>query len=99
MTSASKTFTACAVLTVICLSLLTFWSETRNEKDRKWVVHSHLVVEELDAIHVYLSQLEASNQSPPLRVRRFPRPSASGCGPKLLARRLQKMPPPGRDLG
>ena len=62
MTSASKAFAACAVLIVTCLSVLTFWSAVQNEKDRKWVVRSHLLVEELDTLHVYVSQAAASQQ-------------------------------------
>jgi CHASE3 domain sensor protein len=62
MTTACKAFAACAVLIVMCLSVLTFWREVQNEKDRKWVVRSHLVVEELDLVHVYVSQAAASQQ-------------------------------------
>jgi signal transduction histidine kinase len=58
MTSSSKAIAACALLIVVCIGALSFWSEVRNEEDREWVTHTLLVVEKLQAIRIDITQAE-----------------------------------------
>jgi signal transduction histidine kinase len=62
MTSSSKAIVACALLIVICVGTLSFWSEVWNEKDREWVTHTLLVVEKLQAIRIDITQAETGHR-------------------------------------
>jgi signal transduction histidine kinase len=62
MTSSSKAIAACALLIVICVGTLSFWSEVWNEKDREWVTHTLLVVEKLQAIRIDITQAETGHR-------------------------------------
>jgi CHASE3 domain sensor protein/two-component sensor histidine kinase len=62
MTSSSKVIAACALLIVVCIGALSFWSEVRNEKDREWVTHTLLVVEKLQAIRIDITQAETGQR-------------------------------------
>ncbi len=62
MTSSTKAIAACALIILICIGTLSFWSEVRSEKDRGWVEHTHLVVERLQAIRIDITQAETSQR-------------------------------------
>ena len=62
MTSSSKAIAASALLLLICIGALSFWSEVQNEKDRGWVTHTHLVVERLQAIRIDITQAETGQR-------------------------------------
>lgn len=62
MTSSSKAIAACALLIVVCIGALSFWSEVRNEEDREWVTHTLLVVEKLQAIRIDITQSETAQR-------------------------------------
>jgi signal transduction histidine kinase len=62
MTSSSKAIAACALLILVCIGTLSFWSEVRNEKDREWVTHTLLVVEKLQAIRIDITQAETGQR-------------------------------------
>jgi signal transduction histidine kinase len=62
MTSSSKAIAACALLIVMCIGMLSFWSEVRNEKDREWVTHTLLVVEKLQTIRIDITQAETGQR-------------------------------------
>jgi len=62
MTPSSKAIAACALLIVVCIGALSFWSEVRNEEDREWVTHTLLVVEKLQAIRIDITQAETGQR-------------------------------------
>lgn len=62
MTSSGKVIAACALLIVVCIGGISFWSEVRNEKDREWVIHTLLVVEKLQAIRIAITQAETGQR-------------------------------------
>lgn len=62
MTSFSKTIAACALLIVVCIGALSFWSQIRNERDRQWVTHTLLVVEKLQAVRIDITQAETGQR-------------------------------------
>ncbi len=62
MTLTSKAIAAAALILLACIGALSFWSEVRNEKDREWVTHTHLVVEALQAIRIDITQAETGQR-------------------------------------
>jgi signal transduction histidine kinase len=62
MTSSSKAIAACALLILVCIGALSFWSEVRNDEDREWVTHTLLVVEKLQAIRIDITQAETGQR-------------------------------------
>jgi signal transduction histidine kinase len=62
MSSSSKAIAACALILLICIGALSFWSEIRNGKDREWVTRTLLVVEKLQAVRIDISQAEAGQR-------------------------------------
>ena len=62
MTSSSKAIAACALLIVVCIGTLSFWSEVQNDKDREWVTHTMLVIEKLQAIRIDITQAVAGQR-------------------------------------
>ena len=62
MTSSSKAIAACALLILVGIATLSFWSEVRNEKDRQWVIHTLLVVEKLQTIRIDITQAETGQR-------------------------------------
>ena len=62
MTSSSKAIAASALLIVVGIGALSFWSEVRNEDDREWVTHTLLVVEKLQAIRIDITQAETGQR-------------------------------------
>jgi signal transduction histidine kinase len=62
MTPSSKAIAACALLILLFIGVLSFWSIVRDEEDRGWVTHTHLVLEKLQEIQVDISQAEAGQR-------------------------------------
>ncbi|MGB0008788.1 MAG: CHASE3 domain-containing protein, partial [Candidatus Sulfotelmatobacter sp.] len=62
MTSSSKAIAASALLILVGIATLSFWSEVRNEKDRQWVIHTLLVVEKLQTIRIDITQAETGQR-------------------------------------
>ena len=63
MTFSSKAIAASALLILVGIATLSFWSEVRNEKDRQWVIHTLLVVEKLQTIRIDITQAEPDNEA------------------------------------
>jgi len=62
MTSSSKTIAACALIILVCIGTLSFWSEGRNDEDREWVNHTYLVVEKLQTVRIDITQAETGQR-------------------------------------
>lgn len=62
MTSSSKAIAASALLILMCIGVLSYWSEVRNEGDREWVTHTLHVVEKLQAVRIDITQAETGQR-------------------------------------
>ena len=62
MTSSSKAIAACALLMVVCIGALSYWSEVRNDRDRGWVTRTLHVVEKLQALRIDITQCETGQR-------------------------------------
>ncbi len=62
MTRSSKAIAVSAVIVLICIGALSFWSQVSNEQDRAWVTHTHVVVERLQAIRIDITQAETGQR-------------------------------------
>jgi signal transduction histidine kinase len=62
MTPSSKAIAASALIILICIGALSYWSQVSNEADREWVTHTHLVVERLQAIRIDITQAETGQR-------------------------------------
>ena len=62
MTLSSKAIALCALIILICIGALSFWSESRNEDDREWVTHTLLVDEKLQAVRIDITQAETGQR-------------------------------------
>jgi signal transduction histidine kinase len=61
VTSSNKVI-ACALLILVGIGALSFWSEVRNEHDREWVTHTLLVVEKLQTVRIDITQAETGQR-------------------------------------
>jgi signal transduction histidine kinase len=62
MTSSNRVIAASALLILVCIGALSFWSEVRNEHDREWVTHTLLVVEKLQTVRIDITQVETGQR-------------------------------------
>lgn len=62
MNRSSKAIAASALLILICIGALSYRSQVRNEEDREWVTHTHLVVEMLQAIRIDITEAETGER-------------------------------------
>src|SRR6267154_6030014 len=62
MSPISKAVAACALMILLGIGWLTFRSTLREEEDRKWVTHTHLVVGSLEKILIDITQAEAGQR-------------------------------------
>lgn len=62
MTVSSKLIAVCALLILVTIGALSFWSEVRNESDRQWVTHTRLVIEKLQALRIDITQAETGQR-------------------------------------
>ncbi len=62
MTRSSKAIAASALVILICIGALSYWSQVSNEADREWVTQTHLVVEKLQAIGIDITLAETGQR-------------------------------------
>src|ERR1700755_1235841 len=62
MNRSSKAIATSVVMILICIGALSYWSQMRNQQDRAWVTHTHLVVERLQAIRIDITQAETGQR-------------------------------------
>jgi signal transduction histidine kinase len=62
MTSSSKAIAACALIILLSIGVLSYRSIVRDEQDRGWVTHTHLVLEKLQAVLIDISQAETGQR-------------------------------------
>ena len=62
MTFSSKVIAACALMILLSIGVLSFRSTARDEEDRGWVMHTHLVLEKLQAVLIDVTQAETGQQ-------------------------------------
>jgi signal transduction histidine kinase len=62
MSLTSKSIAAAALVILLSIGVLSFRSTLREEEDRGWVTHTHLVIESLGQILTDITQAEASQR-------------------------------------
>jgi len=62
MSLTSKSIAAAALVILLSIGVLSFRSTLRDEEDRGWVTHTHLVIESLEQILTDITQAEASQR-------------------------------------
>jgi signal transduction histidine kinase len=62
MTFSSKAIAACALVILISIGMLSYRSTVRDEEDRGWVTHTHLVLERLQAVLIDVTQAETGQR-------------------------------------
>jgi|HubBroStandDraft_2_1064218.scaffolds.fasta_scaffold765332_2 CHASE3 domain sensor protein len=62
MSLTSKSIAASALVILVSIGVLSFRSTLRDEEDRAWVTHTHLVIESLEQILTDITQAEASQR-------------------------------------
>jgi CHASE3 domain sensor protein len=62
MSLTSKSIAASALVILLSIGVLSFRSTLRDEEDRGWVTHTHLVIESLGQILTDITQAEASQR-------------------------------------
>jgi len=62
MSFASKVIAACALMILLGIGVLSFRSTLRDERDREWVTHTHVVVESLEEILIDINQAETGQR-------------------------------------
>src|SRR5947209_10978656 len=62
MTTTSKAIAALSILILLCIGVLSLSSIVRDEEDRGWVTHTHLVVEKLQAIRIDITDAETGQR-------------------------------------
>jgi signal transduction histidine kinase len=62
MTLTSKCIAASALMILLGIGVLSFRSTLREEEDRGWVTHTHLVVESLEQIRIDIMQAETGQR-------------------------------------
>ena len=89
MTRSSKAIAASALIILISIGALSYRSQVRNQEDREWVTHSHLVVERLQVIRIDITQAETGQRSYILtgqeRYLAFYRAAVDKLGPDIKA--------------
>jgi signal transduction histidine kinase len=89
MTWSSKAIAASALIILISIGALSYRSQVRNEEDREWVTHTHLVVERLQVIRIDITQAETGQRGYILtgqeRYLTFYRAGVEKLGPDIKA--------------
>jgi signal transduction histidine kinase len=62
MTPSSKAIAASALFILISIGALSYRSQVRNEEDREWVTHTHLVMEWVQAVRIDTTQAETGQR-------------------------------------
>jgi len=63
MNSSTKPIAAFVLVLLVCIAALSFWSEGRRGTDRKWIEHTHLVIENLQAIRIDITRAENAQRN------------------------------------
>ena len=62
MTFSSKAIAVCALMIMLGIGVLSFRSTARDEEDREWVTHTHLVLENLQGVLIDVTQAETGQR-------------------------------------
>ncbi|MGA9980117.1 MAG: CHASE3 domain-containing protein [Candidatus Sulfotelmatobacter sp.] len=62
MIFSSKTIAACALMVLLAIGVLSFRNTIRDEDDRGWVIHTHLVLERLRAVLGDITEAETGQR-------------------------------------
>src|SRR5205807_7221552 len=62
MTFSSKAIAACALMILLGIGVLSYWSTVRDEADRGWVTHTHVLLEKLQPVLIDITQAETSQR-------------------------------------
>src|SRR5258708_39388414 len=62
MSPTSKAIAACALIILLGIGWFSFRSTLREEEDRRWVTHTHVVVESLEEILIDVTQAESGQR-------------------------------------
>jgi signal transduction histidine kinase len=62
MTASSKAISAFALIILLSIGVLSFHSFVQDEQERGWVTHTHLVIEELQAVLIDIGQAETGQR-------------------------------------
>lgn len=62
MNPSIKAIAACALMVLLAIGVLSFRSTIRDEDDRGWVLHTHLVLEKLQEVHVNITEAETGQR-------------------------------------
>jgi signal transduction histidine kinase len=62
MTLTSKVIAACALMILLFIGVLSFRTVVRDEEDRAWVTHTHLVIEKVQEILIGITEAETSQR-------------------------------------
>src|SRR5271165_485759 len=62
MTSFSKAIAACALMILLGIGMLSYRSTVRSQEDREGVMHTHLVLEKLQAVLIDVTQTESGQR-------------------------------------
>jgi signal transduction histidine kinase len=62
MNFSSKAIAVCALTILLGIGILSFRSTAREEEDRGWVAHTHLVLEKLQAVLIDVTQAESGQR-------------------------------------
>lgn len=62
MTVTAKATAVAALAALLCVAIFSFRSIAHNEEDRRWVTHTHLVIEELQKILTEMTQAESGQR-------------------------------------
>jgi signal transduction histidine kinase len=62
MTFSTKVIAACALMILLSIGVLSFRSIVRDEEDRGWVTHTHLVLEKLQTVLIDVIQAETGQR-------------------------------------
>jgi len=62
MNFSSKATATCALVILLSIGLLSYRNTVRDEEDRGWVTHTHLVLEKLQAVLIDITQAETGQR-------------------------------------
>jgi signal transduction histidine kinase len=62
MDFSSKTIAACALMILLAIGVFSFRNTIRDEDDRGWVLHTHLVLEKLQAVLADITEAETGQR-------------------------------------
>jgi signal transduction histidine kinase len=63
MNSSTKPIAAFVLVLLVCIAALSLWSEGKSGIDRKWIEHTHLVIENLQAIRIDITRVQNAQRN------------------------------------